>query len=144
MEKAEIVRDLREQFGLVSVLYAEQLAQVLGKSTDAVYALHKRKGLPFRVLLVGGRPAVSLLGVAEWLAEGGDTDEEEPRETSSGAPPIPRPKRKQEELGGFLRNLVVQRNFLADLHSEIERIVLHVEAGEADISNEDIGRGRPV
>lgn len=144
MEKSEILGDLREQFGPVSVLYADQLAQVLGKSTDAVYALHKRKGLPFRVLSVGGRPAVSILAVADWLAKGAEPEESEGHDTASGAPAVPAPKRKHEALGAFLRNFAEQRNFLADVYTEVERIVIASEAEEADQTNEDLGREGPI
>lgn len=132
----EIVEDIRSAFGPVGVLYAEQLGQYLGRPTKGIYDLWE--SLPVPVVQVGGRPAVTVLDVAAWLASG------QPRnaaKTKAGAPPVPPPKRKREQLEILARGLLIQREFLADFYAEIERQLIASETGETDLTNEDLGRG---
>jgi hypothetical protein len=115
--------DLQKQFGPVSVLYSEQLAIVFGKkSSAAVLGLISRGGFPVPVLEVGGRPAVAVRAVADWLASLGESKPE--TLTPAGAPPVAAPKRKQAAFGGALNALRFQINFLSDLAAEMENLEL--------------------
>ncbi len=132
-----IVDDIRGMFGPVGVLYADQLAQYLGKTTKAIYELWDC--LPVPIVPIGGRPAVAVLDVAAWLASGKQKTAKPP---VGGAPAVPAPKRKKEQLEILLRGLVNQRNFLADFYAEIERQIVQAEAAESDQANADLGRGQ--
>ena len=141
MTKAEILQDLRMQFGPVSVLYADQLAVILGKSVDATRILGSRDGWPVARKIVGGRPCVSIHAVASWLA-GEDVGHSFPGKQSSKVicehPPIPAPKRKVRSLEKMLMLLRTNRQFLEELDTEIERIIF------AETSKINDGSGRPV
>ena len=122
MTKAEILADLRNQFGPGLYLYANDIAVLLNKSIAAVYELIKRKGgLPWPIKLVGKRPAVSLYDVAESMAD--DAVKEKPPEP--GKPVLPLPKHKvNKELTKALSLLRVQQQFIDQVCSEIEAQIL--------------------
>lgn len=129
-----VLKDLREQFGQRSVLYSEDLAALLGKSVAAVDSLRSRGGFPLPIIQVGGRPAVSIHAVADWLV--GETPAEAPRKPRKAAvqpAPVPAPKRASESLGKYLLSVRLQREFLFELDAEIERILLEMEAKGADV-----------
>ncbi len=115
-----ILADLREQFGAKkTVLYADELADALGKTVDAIYSLTARDGLPVPILVVGGRPAASIYAVADWLA-GNSVKAKKCKPTPSSASSVPEPKRKRPSLGKYLLALQVQQGFLAELHAAIQ------------------------
>jgi hypothetical protein len=129
MDPTLILADLREQFGAKkTVLYADELAEALGKTVDAIYSLTARDGLPVPILVVGGRPAASIYAVADWLA-GNAVKAKKSKPAPSTAVSIPEPKRKRASLGKYLLALQVQQAFLAELHAEIQSSLLN--AGEA-------------
>ncbi len=129
MDSTLILADLREQFGAKkTVLYADELADALGKSVDAIYSLTARDGLPVPILVVGGRPAASIYAVAEWLA-GNAVKAKKSKQVTSPATSIPEPKRKRASLGKYLLALQVQQGFLAELHAAIQTNLQN--AGEA-------------
>lgn len=69
MDSSLILADLRKQFGAKkAVLYAEELAIALHRTANAIYALKSRGTLPVPCIKVGGRLAVSIYDVADWLA----------------------------------------------------------------------------
>ena len=70
-----ILEHLQAQFPGQLVLYAADLATVLGKSEKALGHLIARGQLPFPIKKLGGRHCVALHHVAEWLAS---TDDSEP------------------------------------------------------------------
>ena len=115
-----ILADLREQFGAKkTVLYADEFADALGKTVDAIYSLTARDGLPVSILVVGGRAAASIYAVADWLA-GNSVKAKKSKPPPSSAVSIPEPKRKRASLGKYLLALQVQQGFLAELHSAIQ------------------------
>jgi len=79
METAQIVASLKNQFFGASVLYAKDLAVVLGKSEKAVSNLISRNSLPFKVKILGGRRCVNIYEVAQWLC----ADESSPQEVTA-------------------------------------------------------------
>lgn len=147
MDKNEILADLRQQFGeKKSVLYADELAQVLGKSTKAIYDLKNRGGLPVPVLPGEGRPCVSIHAVADWLA-GGSSAAYPGREggillapAENALQPARKPKKAtHQSMAAYLSTLRGQMDFLHQLHSEMERIIIDEESREAA---EGEGEGR--
>ena len=61
MDSATILADLRQQFGNKrGVLYAEDLAEIFGRSEQALANLRHRGGFPLSIKPVGGRPTVSI------------------------------------------------------------------------------------
>jgi hypothetical protein len=124
MDSTLILADLRAQFGAKkTVLYADELAEALGKSVEAIYSLTARDGLPVPILVVGGRPAASIYAVAEWLS-GNAVKAKKSRPESSKTVSIPEPKRKRASLGKYLLGLQVQQAFLSELHAAIESNLL--------------------
>ena len=132
----DIADDIRAAFGPVGVLYADQLAQYLGRSTKAIYELWE--SLPVPVVQVGGRPAVTVLAVASWLACGRPKRKEISGTTS---PKVPEPKRRREQLEILARGVVSQRDFLAQFHAELERELLASDSSQShtvsDTTDED-------
>lgn len=121
MDAQTILADLREQFGRKKVLYSEDMAELLGKSEQALANLKHRGGLPLPIKMVGGRPAASIYDVADWLA----SDESPGKPQKAGkATPLPLPKRRRESLGKAILALQVQLQFLAELHARMEAIAL--------------------
>ena len=132
MDSTLILADLREQFGAKkTVLYADELAEALGKSVDAIYSLTARDGLPVPILVVGGRPAASIYAVADWLS-GNAVRAKKSKVASSTSVSIPEPKRKRASLGKYLLALQVQQGFLAELHAAIQSNLL--SSDEAQLS----------
>lgn len=129
MDKEAVLKDLRSQFGRKSVLYADELAELLGKSEQALANLRHRGGLPFPIKKVGGRPAVALHDIADWLADGQSSQNKKPKSTSapSGSQPVPSPARHRASLGKALLALRVQRDFLEEVFAQLEAI--HLEMG---------------
>ena len=135
MTKEETLADLRKTFGTVkSVLYAAELAQVMGLTTKAIYGLKDREGMPVPILPGTGRPCVSIHAVVDWL-HGENPQAEKPAPAPEGAvqyPPVPMPKRRREKMSSYISTLRRQIDFLNELHSEIERLDmaedLHIDA----------------
>ena len=144
MDKSEILADLRQQFGeKKSVLYADELAQVLGKSTKAIYDLKNRGGLPVPVLPGEGRPCVSIHAVADWLASGASMAHPDRESCVSVCPAIKQSAAKSKKathqsMAAYLSALRGQMDFLHQLHSEMEGIIIGEESREAA---EGEGRG---
>ena len=133
MDASLILADLRQQFGQKSVLYPEDVAALLGKSIGAVASLRHRGGFPLPVKEVGGRPAVSIYDVADWLGNGPKTA----AKGSTKAPPLPPPANRRQSLGNALLGFQMQRDFLSSLCRETEALLLEWESEDA--ATEDAG-----
>jgi hypothetical protein len=145
MNSQAILNDLRATFGPAkSVLYADEVAQVLGKTTSAVYSLLSREGLPFPVIEVGGRPAVSIYAVAAILAGEQTPSAKQVVPDPSVPPALAAPKRKRADLGTLRRSAALAFDFFAALDAELERIELDTEAREATLTNADLDRHPPL
>ncbi len=134
MDKNDILADLRAQFGVVNVLYAPQIAILLNKpSAGAVLEHIKRGGFPLPVLVVGGRPAVSIFAVVNWLA--GDLNS--PPKATENSESITKPKvsdskrKARSNVAKAMAAIRVQRNFLAELDSEMEVLILEQQQAES-------------
>ncbi len=127
MDTSLILADLRQQFGQQSVLYPEDVAALLGKTVGAVASLRHRGGFPLPVTEVGGRPAVSIYDVADWLGNGSKTA----AKTPSKAPPLPPPANRRQSLGNALLGFQMQRDFIASLCRETEALLLEWESEDA-------------
>ena len=123
MDAKAILADLREQFGRQNVLYADDLAELLGKSKQALANLIHRGGLPLTIKKVGGRLCVSIYDVAEWLANGGEAPKKAANAINLPAP-LPTPARHRQSLGKGLLALQMQRDFLSELSQRLEAILI--------------------
>lgn len=121
-----ILSDLRVQFGKQSVLYAEDLADLLGKSKEAVLALHGRNSLPFPVKKIGGRIGVSIFDVADYLS---DSEKVQAKKGSSliDSPSLPVPKNHRQSLGKLLLSFQSTRDFYNDFCANLEKKIISIE-----------------
>lgn len=65
-----VLEDLKRRYGDRKVLYARDIAEIIGESPSRVQRLLRARSLPFPVIHVGRHNGVSLYAVAQWLAEG--------------------------------------------------------------------------
>ena len=126
MDKKEILADLRAQFGNVTVLYAKDIVVLLGSpSTGAVYELIKRGGLPFPVKMIGGRPAVSIYDVADWLAGDVEPKAKKADPMVKGKAVLPKPAYTvNKAMAKAMSALRGQRNFLFEVDAELEKMLI--------------------
>jgi|GEM_PF-2328180 len=75
MTPTQVLAYLQGMFPDRLVLYAEDLAQVLGKSRKAVTHLLSQDDLPFKVKRLGSERCIDIFQVAEWLASDADVAE---------------------------------------------------------------------
>ena len=140
MTSKDVLDDLRAQGFAAGVLYADDVAKILGKTRGAVYSLKADEGLPFPIIDVGGRPAVSIYAAAAILA-GEQPPLTKPAAPDPTAPPaVGAPKRKRPDLGALRRSAALAFDFYAALDAELERIELDEFTPEAEQTNADIGR----
>lgn len=124
MQVEMILKDLRQQFGKKSVLYAEDIAEVLGISLSASYSLKSRGGLNLPVVETGGRAGVSIYAVAEWLA-GVDESSVKARKASKAQGLLePTPKRRIAGLEKGVKVLQLQSRFLNEVVAGMEHNIL--------------------
>ena len=123
MDATLILADLREQFGAKkAVLYVDELAEALGKSTDAVRSLVARDGFPVPILVVGGRPAASIHAVADWLAGNPVKSAGSKKSGKKSDVSVPAPKRGNKlDMANFLVRVQAQQTFLGELCLAIQR-----------------------
>ena len=80
MDFSVVLNHLQNQFSGQMVLYANDIAKVLGKSEKSVAHLIARGQLPFKVKMLGGMRCVDIFQVAQWLA----SDQEVAQEVIAG------------------------------------------------------------
>lgn len=68
-----VLEDLKKRYGDRKVLYARDIAEIIGQSPARVQRLMRTRSLPFSSFNVGRQSGVSLYAVALWLA-GGEPD----------------------------------------------------------------------
>jgi hypothetical protein len=87
MTPDQALNDLRREFGLGrGVLYAKDIAVLLGKSRKATANLISRNSLPFEVKKVGGLRCANIYDVADWLAAtDSDPELDTPEESAANA-----------------------------------------------------------
>jgi len=111
-----ILKDLREQFGQQTVLYAEDIAKLLGEDHRVVQSLLKANSLPITVKKVRTRLGVSIYEVAEWLAT---SDETQSKSKLTSETKVKRPSKKRPSLGKSLIALKTQMDFIAEIIIEL-------------------------
>ena len=111
-----ILKDLREQFGQQTVLYAEDIAKLLGEDHRVVKSLLKANSLPITVKKVRTRLGVSIYEVAEWLAT---SDEIQSKTKHTSEIKVKAPSKKRPSLGKSLIALKTQMDFLTEIIIEL-------------------------
>ena len=143
MDSSLILADLREQFGAKkAVLYAEELAIVLHRTIDAIYTLNSRGTLPVPCIKVGGRLAVSIYDVAEWLA-GNAPKAGRSKPSKQAEASIPEPKRPKKNMGDFLMQVHAQRRFLAELEVAIQHQLEQEDASPVHTVSQAVFNDQP-
>ena len=143
MDSSLILADLREQFGArKAVLYAEELAIALHRTTSAIYTLKSRGTLPVPCIKVGGRLAVSIYDVADWLA-GNTPKASRSKQRKQSEISIPEPKRRTDSLGDALMQVRAQQGFLAELMVAIEHQLGQSDPQKINISSQAIFDDQP-
>ena len=124
-----ILNDLRNRFGRKTVLYSEDLADLLGSDHRVVTSLQKGMALPLKLKKVGKRWGVSIYEVADWLAEA-----DHPRKQQQTVLPkrLQPPARARTALGRSLLALQTQRNFLNELIVDIDNWLTHWPSRHAE------------
>lgn len=143
MDSSLILADLREQFGArKAVLYAEELAIALHRTTSAIYTLNSRGTLPVPCIKVGGRLAVSIYDVADWLA-GNTPKPARSKQRKQSEFSISPPKRRTESLGDALMQARAQQSFLAELIVAIQHQLGQSNPQQFNISSQAIFDDQP-
>ena len=143
MDSSLILADLREQFGArKAVLYAEELAIALHRTTSAIYTLNSRGTLPVPCIKVGGRLAVSIYDVADWLA-GTTPNAARSKQRKQADVSVPSPKRRTDSLGDALMQVRAQQGFLAELMVAIEHQLGQSDPQKINISSQAIFDDQP-
>jgi hypothetical protein len=138
MDVSLILADLRSRYGNKSVLTVAEIAQELGKSTKAIYALNERGGLPFPLLPDTSGLCASIYAVAEWLA--GESSEKNKTQVEVESGGVPPPKRKRESLFKYMLAVKRQREFIVEFEKELEKVYLAMNVEIPNLTNEDLGR----
>ena len=116
MNTDSIVEDLRKTFGKQSILYADDMAKLIGSDHRVVKSLEGHKAIPLPTMKIGGRTGVSIYAVADWLASSNKLS------TSAKKAPVKRlkmPARARASLGRSLLFLRTQIDFLEDIYIEL-------------------------
>ena len=118
--RAQVIADIQAQYGRRQVLFSEELGEMLGgKSRQAIANIKHRGGLGLPVRMVGGRPAVAVADVADFLS---DENPVAPKSKTAHPQRLPPPKRQRPSLGKTLLTLRAQIDFLSELFTVLEKI----------------------
>jgi hypothetical protein len=132
MDASDKLKDLRAQFGKKSVLFAEDIAELIGADHGAVAKIKSGMGIPLPLKKVGGKYGVPIQDVATWLSS---PDAPKKAPGAAGKKPIEplgKPKRARPSLGRALLALRTQMDFLGAVHAHLEAIDLRADAKLAD------------
>jgi hypothetical protein len=133
MQVDDYLKLLQSQYPGRVVLYADDIAKILGKTKRSLDGLIARDGLPFRIKKLNGRWCTGILDVANWLSSDNQT-ETHPAPTAastrkgktSPTPPSSNP-RGRVSFAAELRKMRMARTFqtfcnkLSALASDDER-----------------------
>lgn len=134
MQAKVVLEHLQGMFPGRLVLYAPDMARVLGLSERALAHLIERGRFPFPVKTIGRRRCVDIFKVAEWLASNGDMPDS--RAFDEGQPSKPAPKnsaaRAQTSAGQstIAKRMIEMRHRMSSgiaqmassVHDSIERV----------------------
>lgn len=123
-----VLTQLQAQFPDRLVLYAPDIARVLGKSEKALGHLIARGQLPFPLKKLGGKHCVSLHHVAQWLES---IDEPDPE-------PVATPARAPRRRGSAERSGIGAR--LMQMRLEAARVLFAGDEFAADVA-QTLSRG---
>lgn len=126
MQSELILKDLREQFGQQTVLYAEDLAKLLGSDHRVVKTLLNQQSIPIAVKKVGNRVGVTIYEVAEWLSK---SEHFQAPTANKTLKQVKAPARARASLGRSLIALQTQIDFLTDIYIELG----HLEIDEQSV-----------
>lgn len=121
MDASEKLRDLREQFGKKSVLFAEDIAELIGADHGAAAKIKSGMGIPLPLKKVGSKYGVPIHDVATWLSSP-DAPKEAAKSGKASAEPLAKPQRVRPSLGRALLALRTQMDFLGEVHAHLEAI----------------------
>lgn len=129
MTEAEILADLRSIYGKVGVLTMQQLAEYLGRTPDALRKMRDRGCFPLPIKEIGGRLCVSILAVAQWLAnhssQSAEAQSAAQPETAKSKPLTPR--RKAQSIGRLIAIMMRQKQGLHELIGSLEAEAIAAE-----------------
>lgn len=100
MNSETVLKDLRAQFGKQSVLFAEDLAELIGVDHPTVKKINAGLGIPLPLKKVGNRYGISIYAVAEWLAS--PDAPKKAKGMQKSIEPLAKPKRVRPSLGRAL------------------------------------------
>jgi len=132
MDASEKLKDLRTQFGKKSVLFAEDIAELIGADHGAVAKIKSGMGIPLPLKKVGSKYGVPIQDVATWLSS---PDAPKKAPGAAGKKPIEplgKPKRTRPSLGRALLALRTQMDFLGEVHARLEAIEIRQPAPKDD------------
>ena len=117
MQLEDHLKLLQSQYPGRVVLYADDIATILGKTKRSLDGLIARDGLPFRIKKLNGRWCTGILDVASWLSADNEA-EIPPASTSAPArkrkvPPVApsSPPRGRVSFAAELRKMRLARSF---------------------------------
>ncbi len=116
MNTALIVEDLRKTFGQQSVLYADDIAKLIGSDHRVVKSLEAHHAIPLPTMKIGNKTCVSIYAVASWLAS---SDKPAPSTAKTSVKRLKMPARARASLGRSLLSLRTQIDFLEAVHLEL-------------------------
>lgn len=120
MDAEAKLKDLRKQFGKRSVLYADDMAELIGADHQATKAVKSGFGIPLPLKKVRGRYGVAIYDAADWLSS--PDAPKAPKAKTSKAPLLGKPARLRPSLGKALLALRKQMDFLNEVYSYLEMI----------------------
>lgn len=124
------LNDIHKQFGKKVILYAEDIAELIGEDHQAVKAVKAGMGIPLPLKKIRGRYGISTVDVAAWLST--PDAPKAPKKSGASSPPLSKPSRSRPSLGKALLALRTQLDFLNQVHSALEAIDLRRVAPNAD------------
>jgi hypothetical protein len=129
MDAAAKLKDLRDQFGKKSVLFAEDIAELIGGDHSVVKKIKAGYGIPLPLKKVGNQYGVPIQDMAEWLAS--PDAPKKPKNAKKSFEPLEKPKRARPSLGRALLALRTQMDFLGAVYARLEAIELQASTKKA-------------
>ena len=129
MDAAAKLKDLRDQFGKKSVLFAEDIAELIGADHATVKKIKSGMGIPLPLKKVGSQYGVPIHDLADWLAS--PDAPKKPKSAKKSFEPLEKPKRARPSLGRALLALRTQMDFLGAVHAHLEAMELQASTKPA-------------
>lgn len=130
MDAEAKLKDLREIFGKKSVLFAEDIAELIGADHATVKKIESGYGIPLPLKKVGNRYGVAIYDVADWLSS--PDAPKKPKSSKKAIAPLGKPKRSRPSLGRTLLAMRTQMDFLGAVYAHLEAIDMRASTKVAD------------